>query len=449
MGAGKSATAIALHDAWRCKRTLILCPTTVRSVWRREIARHAGRDHEVVVLDHGSVARRTTLARNAYDNCRKPLFIVANYEMGLYEPFPGFCRWTNWDLVILDEAQRVMRESKTAMFVNSIRHRAKRRLCLTGTPLTQDAVSVWAQCRFLDPRVFGEDMEAFKERFENKYAVGVRKAAAKCNEVLAKRGWGTIIWPENAMRGTINTEEFLQRLSGIAFRVENAVLNLPPLTVERRTFTLSARARVLYDTIMDGHGYEVESGRWINVEGSYATTMRLQQITSGFLPDADGKPVVVDLGKAQCLKDILTEAGGEPVVVFGRFTEDLNTTRYIAGKLGLRYGEISQRSKDGLTSTGTMADNIEVCGVQEQAGGAGIDLSRARLAVDYSPSWSLTNYDQKLARVHRPPQTRPVIIYRLEAEDSVDQEIHRALAARRSIVSQVWGELETASAPSP
>jgi len=130
-------------------------------------------------------------------------------------------------------------------------------------------------------------------------------------------------------------------------------------------------------------------------------------------------------------------------VVFCRFVRDLDTCRDTCAKLGLRYGEISQRRKDGLSDLGTMPEWCEVVGVQEQAGGAGIDLTRARIGIDYSPSWVLPNYDQKIARIYRPPQDRPVVVYQLVADRTIDEEIHRALNARRAIIERVWSGLAT------
>jgi SNF2 family DNA or RNA helicase len=451
MGTGKTAVAIALADEWNTDRVLVLCPTTVRPVWRGQIAKHCARNVEAIVLDSGSIRQRTTRADRACRIWRQPFFIVANYEACLHEPFKRWVLGRQWDLTILDESQRVMRESKTAIFANELRKVSERRLCLSGTSMTQDPLSIFAQCRFLDPSLFGEDLEWFKIRFENRFAVGCRKAVAKCDEAFRKRGWPLIQWPEEHMRGTVNTDLYLEILSRVAFRCENSALDLPPLTIERRTFQLSDSARRVYRSIEKGHRYEIESGRWKDVQGSYATTMRLQQITSGFLPDDEGNPVPIDPGKAVALADIFDGAGREPIVVFTRFVHDLNVVSSLADKAGLRYAEISHRRKDGLSSVGMMPEGVEVCGVQEQAGGAGIDLTRARIGVFYSLSWSLADRDQALARIYRPPQPkdRPVIIYELVAEDSIDEELYRALNARKQIIQQAWDGFRALASPTP
>jgi SNF2 family DNA or RNA helicase len=296
---------------------------------------------------------------------------------------------------------------------------------------------VWAQCRFLDPGVFSHDLDLFTRCFHNRYALGARKATMKLNVIRARVGKPPWRWPEEWLRGTIRTEEYLRRLAWVAIRVENAVLNLPPLTVERREFALNPVARGIYEQIKGGYGPEIASGRWPVMRTIFSILMRLQQITSGFLPDRTGQLVPVDHGKAECLRDILTEAGGEPVVVFSRFVHDLDQISQIAEQAGLEYAEISQRRKDGLSRLGTMAEGVQVLGIQEQAG-AGIDLTAARIAVFWSLSWSLADYDQAVARIHRPPQSRGTMVYQLVARNTVDEDIYQALTARRDIINQVW-----------
>lgn len=442
-GSGKTCVAMALADNWDVHRTLVLCPSTVRSVWRREIYRHRARYVKGVVLGSGSVDRRTTLANHDWWRWGGPLMLVINYEAAWREPFRSWALRKKWDLVILDESHRCQRETNIARFCRQLHDVSCRRLCLTGTPLTQDPVSVWGQCRFLDPSVFGDDLEKFLERYHNEHAIATSRYLAR-----ATRNWhamgqeGDWTMPDWVTCGLYNREEFWEKLGRLCIRIESDVLDLPPLTVEKRTFAMSSSARRLYDAIEDGHADEIATGRWADLKTSYATTMRLQQITSGWLPDKDGKPVTVDTGKADCLRDILQDAG-EPVVVYTRFVNDLDTTQRVAESLGLAYGEISGRRKDGMTDTAVMPEHLDVVGVQRQAGGTGIDLSRARIAVEYSPTWSVVDTDQAVARVYRPPQDRPVLVYQLMAENSIDQDVEDAIQARRAMVRSVWENLSS------
>jgi SNF2 family DNA or RNA helicase len=483
LGTGKSATATALLDNWEANRVLILAPCSVRAVWRREIAKHAARDYRTIILDSGSIRKRTAIAEKAWNDSPTPLIIVANYEAMLYEPLRSWVLGRRWDAVVCDEGHRIMGESKTALLAVELRKVANRRLILSATSLTQDPLTVFAQARFLDPSIFGDDLDAFKERYENKWSLGYRKALKKLAElglrladekahyavdaeneemrsqfaaVIARlRNLCTRPWerPDYLICGTINTEEYLERLGSIAFRCENAVLDLPPLTVERRVFDLSRLARRVYDAIANGYEWETLTGIWPDLHNSFQVTMRCQQVTSGFLPLKTGKVVHLDSGKADLCKELLEEAGGEPVVVFCRFREDLDTIKRLADELGLRYGEVSGRSKNGIDDKAQLAPWVQVCGLQETAGGAGIDLSASRIGIDYSPGWSLATSEQKVARLHRPrpsgspPENRPVVIYRLEAVNTIDGEIRRAIDARGKIVNGVWTKMRTGVIP--
>lgn len=431
MGEGKSCVLIALADNLAARRILVICPTTVRGVWRREFERHAARAYHVVILDKGTIKKRTEQARAATE----PFAVVINYEAAWREPFREWALSQHWDMVILDESHRCQGRSQVSRFVRELKSEC--RYCASGTPLTQDPVSIWAQCQFLDPSVFPMSLKSFKRRYWRRNGLSLRKAVERYNLCAARVGLAPVEVSDYWTRGTKRTGEYLVRLADIAFRRENTVLDLPPLTIEKRTFELSPLARRLHDAVQSGFVDRIESGRWPAVQHSYAITMRLQEITSGWLEDTQGIVQTVDTGKAECLSDILDAAAGEPVVVFTRFVRDLDTVRALAEKFGLTYGEISQRRKDGLTSLATMSD-VQVLGVQERAGGVGIDLTRSRIAVFYSLAWSLADYEQAIARLHRPPATQPVVVYQLVAEHSVDEELYLALAARKQQITYVW-----------
>jgi SNF2 family DNA or RNA helicase len=76
------------------------------------------------------------------------------------------------------------------------------------------------------------------------------------------------------------------------------------------------------------------------------------------------------------------------------------------------------------------------------AGGLGIDLTAARRCVYYSLGFSLGDYEQSLARLHRPGQGHPVTYYHLVAEGTVDRRVYRALSKRRDVVESVLEELK-------
>jgi SNF2 family DNA or RNA helicase len=87
------------------------------------------------------------------------------------------------------------------------------------------------------------------------------------------------------------------------------------------------------------------------------------------------------------------------------------------------------------------AGDAVILGVQIQSGGVGIDLTRAAYAVYYSLGFSLGDYEQSLARLRRPGQTRCIRYYHLVAPGTVDQQVYAALKERRSVVEAVLQNL--------
>jgi SNF2 family DNA or RNA helicase len=79
----------------------------------------------------------------------------------------------------------------------------------------------------------------------------------------------------------------------------------------------------------------------------------------------------------------------------------------------------------------------QVLVVQQQSGGVGIDLTRARIAIYYSLGYSLADYMQSRARLHRPGQTRNVLYMHLIVAGTVDELVYQALSNRADVVASV------------
>jgi SNF2 family DNA or RNA helicase len=417
---GKSKVAVDLVVNWECKTILILCPTSVRGVWRREFERHAGRPITVCVLEKGTSADKAHVASGALRigaALRQPVAVVCNYESAWRPEFAEFSLGVDWDCVICDESHRIKsHNAAVSKYAAKLGRKAKRRLCLTGTPLAQSPLDLFGQFRFLDPGLFGTSWF----HFSNRYAV-------KGNPNIPQQ-----------ITGYKNEEELQERMGLITYRCKASdVLDLPEAMHEERTFELCPAARKAYRQLEEELITEIGSGV-VTASNALVKLLRLQQLSSGYLiEDGTDKFHRLDTGKQALLADLLEDAGGEPFVVFCRFTADLAAVRGVCEAMGLRYGELSGSSKDGLTDRAEMSPTIDVLGTQIQSGGVGIDLTRARYACYYSLGFSLSEYEQSLARLHRPGQKRNVCYYHLVAENTVDRRVYSALHARKDVIEAV------------
>ena len=243
MGTGKSAISLALLTGWQAVRTLILCPPSVRSVWRREVAKHCPEPMRAVVLDCGTVAERTEQADRALRD-GQPTAVVINYEAAWRDPFASWALLQRWHCVILDEAHAIKTDGACcSRFAAYLTPRSERRLCLTGTPLAHSPLDAWGQFRFLDPTIFGDDHAAYLHRYAAPRQLRKRKrlrdshnavaaAIAECR--MSSRSFSFNAYLSSRRRAACKAA--VMRCDGMA------VLSSPFVTTSRIRFTQTLRS---------------------------------------------------------------------------------------------------------------------------------------------------------------------------------------------------------------
>ncbi len=208
---------------------------------------------------------------------------------------------------------------------------------------------------------------------------------------------------------------------------------MPDIDTERYC-QLEPSAMRAYKALENDLFVEIEAGR-VTPGNALVRLLRLQQITSGSVTTDSGQSERLSTAKKDLLSDTLEDIDG-PVVVFCRFVTDLDRVREVAEATGRHYGELSGRRRD-LTDDGYMPDDVDLMGVQIQAGGLGVDFTRASTAIYYSVGFNLGDLLQARGRLHRPGQTRPVTHIHLLAEHTIDQDAYWALRKRSDLVEGV------------
>lgn len=439
MGTGKSRVAIEFIRRTESRKTLVLCPLAVTDVWPAQVERFGGGDLHCLSLGQGTVRDRQLAAQQAYENASRcavgplPLVLVVNYEAARVAPFAPWLARVPWDLVVLDESHRTKAPAgATARFCRNFIRTARRRLCLTGTPMPHSPLDIWAQACFLVPRLFGRYAE-FKARY------GV---------------WGG--YEQRQLLRLQNEAELTAKINSFVYQCRaEEVLDLPPVMHERRYCELGARAWKAYRYLDDRFD---ELARSPDATGAEALVklLRLQQLTGGWLTldslgddppgFGSGSDEHVDCAKAHLLGDLLEDLRPtEPVVVFCRFTRDIEAIHAQTAALGRTSLELSGRRHE---LAAWQAGKAPVLATQIQAGSEGVDLTRARYCAFYSLGPSLGQYLQALKRLHRPGQNRPVYYAHLLARHTVDEEVYTALARREDVVESVLRSRSARSRPS-
>ncbi len=422
MGTGKTAMAIYIALAQGFQKVLILCPLRVVQVWKPQFELHSALPWTVVPLDDSfpnalakgdEAERQIKLAQMR----GVPVAVVINYDSAWRNPFAEWALRQRWDLVVADEIHRCKAPGgKASRYLTKLGKVARHRLGLSGTPMPHSPLDVYAYYRFLDPSIFGWSFQKFRQHF----AV---MGGYQNHQVIAFR----------------NLDELNRKFYSIAFTASKDVLDLPPEVHVTYKCRLGEEARAIYRSMERDLIVEIEAGE-VTAANALVKLLRLQQITGGFVRTSEGRDVQIDSAKMNLLRDVLEDIGPEePVVVLCRFHRDLEAVNRVADEAGRRSLELSGRM-DELQRW--QAGEAPVLAVQIDSGGVGVDLTRARYAIYYSLGFSLGSYEQSLARVHRPGQTRPVEYIHLLAEETVDEKVMAALSDRADVINTVLQQLK-------
>lgn len=432
MGSGKTKIMIDLIVNRRFKLTLIVAPKKVCRVWKPEFMKHAP-NQSICVIDVSKVAgdRKAgiileTLTEAKFDQ----IVIVVNYDSVWRHPFKSFLLKLGIDCVICDESHRIKSpSSKCSRALQLIGKRVSNRYLMTGTPLAQNPLDIYAQYRFLAPEIFGTSFQRFKDEFSNQ---------------IRMPGGFTILDKKNPYK---NLDRLHDLMFSCAFKMD-VEESLPPTQDITLSFDMSTIAQKHYLEFKKESCLELDEG--VVTAGNILTIItRLQQLTSGYLPveTNEGKAIVeIDDSRILRMRELLEDiAPEEPIVVFCKYRKDIKNIRKLVHEMGWKSSEVSGK-RDTLDNW--LAGNTKVLVVQISSGAEGIDLTRARYCIYYTLTHSLMQYKQSRKRVHRPGQTRPVIYYKLVAKmgkgkgRTVDELIIKSLDNNQELINTIMEERE-------
>lgn len=438
MGCGKTLTAIAimgaLYQRGKVKRALVVAPTTVVPVWPEELAEKAAFPFEAATM-LGSKSRRLKAYREmkqaAKANPGSLELVAINYNEIWRDGIQELLEEFQPDMMILDEGHYIKTHtSKVSKAACELGSKAKYRLLLTGTPVTNTATDLFGEFRYVDQNVYGGNFY----RFRNRYCV----MGGFQNRVVV---------------GEKNKEELIRKLHSVSLRVTKAdALDLPEETSITRYVELSKSEKDIYEQLRKTGLAELEGENTITAAIVITKLLRMQQVCGGFAQlDGEEKPRQVGTSKLDALSEIIQEVvvdGKKKLVIFARFLPEVKAICDLLEGQHIRheviYGEIPQEQRGEIVSRFQSDPGIMVFVAQIQTAGLGITLHAASTAVFYSADYNYANYAQAMARIHRIGQKQPCTYINLISRGTVDENIQKALNTKGSLADGIcdhWREL--------
>ena len=417
MGTGKSRIAIEIINRLRPSRVLIVAPkVAVEGSWSGQLKQWLNDNHAVAILDRGTAHKRAKLLAETLVAHEKSI-VVVNYEIAIRTPLAGVIAGVRWGLTIFDESHRLKSPSasRTEYFrdlANRDRkahlidpnHKVGFRIMLSGTPMPNGLEELYAQYAILNPAIFGSSFSGFKSRY--------------CETEPAYRDAPRFV---RKVVGYRNLEEFERRraILSIVRRTEDC-LDLPDCIDREIEVSLKPSTLKMILELAKKGMTTAPDGTVVAPENAAGRAIKSMMLSSGVLKyevdTFDSKTELVDDAKLKALESLLEDTSNERVVVFARWTRDLETTRDVTQKRKRDYFEISgtDTTQRGETLDAWRSTRNGVIGVQIQAGGEGIDLTASRIGIFISRTHSAGNHKQAIARLVT-SRTDKVSLYYLDS----------------------------------
>ncbi|MEQ1504351.1 MAG: DEAD/DEAH box helicase, partial [Myxococcota bacterium] len=399
MGLGKTVQAVAVL----CRRAadgpaIVVAPLSVASNWVAELARFAP---GLEVVRYRGASRAAKLA-----GLRAGQVVVATWDLVARDAELTEVRWAT---AILDEAQAI-KNPHTARAKGAARLTAGFVLGLTGTPVENRTEELWSLLRVVVPGLLGSEAR-FAKRFAGPIDAGVPGA----RDALAR-----LVRPVVLRRTKSQVATDLPTRTEVVLRV--------PLSADQAAVYERARLEaVARSTGGFGPGQRFEALRWLTVLRQLACDPRLVD---------PGSPI--GSSKLETLRRRLADlrATGHRALVFSQFVRHLELVRdaLVADGFTHRWLTGSSSEQDRIDEVARFqAGEGDVFLISLTAGGTGLNLTAATYVFHLDPWWNPAREDQASDRAHRIGQTRPVTVYRLVAEGTIEDRILALHAEKREL----------------
>jgi superfamily II DNA or RNA helicase len=412
MGLGKTLQTLALIAHARSEGAapfLVVAPTSVVSMWAHEAATFA--PGLVVRTVSESHARRGTSITSLHEDAD---VVITSYTLYRLEADDYVAQ--SWGGLVLDEAQTVKNHNgKTYQAVRRLD--VPFRLALTGTPLENRLMELWSLLSIVAPGLY-----PWPQRFVE-----------------------TVANPVERLGDTAVLERFRRRIRPFLLRRTKDLVasDLPPKQEQVLEVALTPRHRKIYETHLQRERQTVLglvaddfAKHRIAIFGSL-TRLRQLSLDAGLIGEEyDG----IGSAKIDVLVDHLLElaAEGHRALVFSSFTSFLTRVRARLDREGLRSTYLDGRTRNRGSVVAEFKDgDTPVFLISLKAGGVGLTLTEADYVFVLDPWWNPAVEAQAVDRTHRIGQQRPVMVYRLVAENTIEEKVMELKARKAALFAQV------------
>ncbi len=389
------------------------------STWQSEAARFTPGLRVAAVTGTARTRGGTTIAALA----RNADVVVTSYTLFRLEH--RRYREVAWAGLVLDEAQNVKNHASAA-------YRCARdlgapwTLAVTGTPLENSLLELWALVSLVAPGLLPTSPEIFNDVYR---------------------------FPIERARDGVRLAALRRRIAPLVLRrtKEQVAPDLPAKTEQVLEVDLAPAHRRAYDALLARERSKVLALVDDMPRNTFkifrSLTLLRQAALDIALVDPDRAPVPAT--KLDLLLDLVRDvaAEGHRVLVFSQFTRFLRAARERITAAGLEvcYLDGGTRRRPEVIEE-FRSGTAPVFLISLKAGGTGLTLTEADYCIVLDPWWNPATESQAVDRTHRIGQTRPVVVYRLVARHTIEEKVMELKAAKAGLFASTFDGPDLASA---
>ncbi|PVZ70356.1 DEAD/DEAH box helicase [Pelagibaculum spongiae] len=421
MGLGKTIQTLAYLSVEKRSRrlvnpALVLAPTSLVSNWAREADKFTP-NLKILVL-HGP--DRDWM----YEHIPNVDVIITTYHLLVRDSEELLKQ--HYSNVILDEAQAIKNpRARWSQTVRSIS--ADQRFCLTGTPMENHLGELWSQFDFLLPGFLGK-----QSHFRTLFQVPIEKHGVESRQkMLSKR-----------------IRPFMMRRTK-----EQVAPELPPKTITIQTVRMEQQQAELYESVRMAMLGKVR--KEIDKKGIGASRMMIldallkmrQTCCDPRLLSLDAAKDVEESAKLTLLMEMLENlrVEGRKVLIFSQFAKMLGLIEEKLIEKEYSYSKLTGQTRKRQEQIDAFQDGEkDVFLISLKAGGVGLNLTAADTVIHFDPWWNPAVENQATDRAHRIGQDKPVFVYKLIVEGSLEERIIEMQEKKQALAEAIYAETAVA-----
>lgn len=404
-GLGKTVSTLMaieslIYDRLEVKKVLLIAPKKVaESTWSQEASKWSQTQNLRISQVLGSAKDREQALRADADiyvmNRENVIWLCDKYKG---KPLP-------FDMLVIDESSS-FKNPQAKRFKALKRHTFDRVVLLTGTPAPNTLMDLWPQIYLLDK---GERLGRTITEYRRRYF-----RPDKTN--------GHVVFSYALNPGA--DSQIYGRITDICMSLKaKDYLTLPDRIDNVIEVVMSDSEKEKYKTMEKEHVLGLGQENEISALNAASVANKLLQMANGYVYDDEGNLVHIHDQKIDRLKELVDVNEGKPMLVFYNYKHDLAAIKEA-------FPKATELSDDNDVADWNKG-KIQMLLAHPASAGYGLNLQAGgHIIVWYGLTWSLEQYQQANARLHRQGQTEPVIVHHLVTKGTMDEQVMRSLSRK-------------------